>query len=222
MRLRSERFRDQDLPLDGLAGLPGLVSCRLNAMTGSLLVEYDPEAIDPAEATRELDLLDPGAVAGHARRRGLAPAAVFAPGPARRPAPACPGGGSDAGEPGPANGGVPGGAAPAGLSSRQTELWNEAVGMGVSMLALLATGFLGARKLHIVAGMGLIELAAKHAWRYRKRLIPPRPRGRCPVVPTDDPSADGDHLLITADGPDGGGPKPPRVPGGDPGPDASA
>jgi hypothetical protein len=72
---------------------------------------------------------------------------------------------------------------------------NETVGMLVCLLALTASGFFKAKKLHVMAGLFFLEMAAEHLWRLRRRargkfdllsflgLRKLRPGGKRPVGP---------------------------------------
>ncbi|MDR1079555.1 MAG: hypothetical protein LBQ79_00970 [Deltaproteobacteria bacterium] len=159
IRLRSENFKDPDLALDELAECPGIVSWEMNTLTGSLLVNYDPMTVSPVRALQILDSLDPGALRQYAEyleRTGTDPEEMLASWK-RKPAVV-----------------APGGDRPPSASAASGELWSEVVGFAVSIGALTLSGFLGIRKIHVVAGMFFLELAAKHAWRYRKRIRAPR------------------------------------------------
>ncbi|MDR1041909.1 MAG: hypothetical protein LBR80_17440 [Deltaproteobacteria bacterium] len=198
IRLRADAFKDPDLPLDDLARCPGVIDYVMNTLTGSLLVEYDPETLDPAGAVRLLNRLDPGALQQYAeyiQKKGLDPASLFSGKRAASPARA-----TAAAGPEPPEGSPPGTGRERGS---EAELWNEVVGFGISLAALAVSGFLGARKIHVMAGMFLIEVAAKHAWRYRKRIRPPK---RPPL---------GDFLLPRREG---GCRLPPEAPGPEEGP----
>jgi hypothetical protein len=168
IRLRSDNFKNPDLPLDDLAGCPGVISWAMNTLTGSLLVEYDPAELNPLKAMQILNSLDPGALQQYAEyieKTGMDPEQLFA---SRRPAPrTAPAGNGEVEIEGPDGSGR--GAAPS-----QGELWNEVVGFGISLAALAVSGFLRVKKIHVFAGMFFLELAAKHAWRYRKRIKPPK------------------------------------------------
>ncbi|MDR3153325.1 MAG: hypothetical protein LBW85_03415, partial [Deltaproteobacteria bacterium] len=166
VRLRSENLKDPDLSLDDLAQCPGILSYALNTLTGSLLVEYDPAALSPFKAAQILSRLDPGALeqyAEHVRKTGAGPAETSSGSPSpSRPAGRRP--------PAPVRGEAP----PPPSRSRNPVIrpdvvWNEAMGLGASLLAVLISGFIRRKRFHVIAGMAFIELTLAHVWRYRKR-----------------------------------------------------
>ncbi|MDR1037249.1 MAG: hypothetical protein LBT40_11995 [Deltaproteobacteria bacterium] len=203
IRLRSERFKDPELSLDDLTECPGILSWEMNTLTGSLLVMYDPGTVSPLKALQILDRLDPGALLQYAEyleKTGTDPEAMLAswkgrPAPAARNLPDA----EEMGRP-----------VRRHSSAASRELWNEVVGFSVSIVALAVSGFLGVRKFHVVAGMFFLELAAKHAWRYRKRIKPPAGPGLgdflIPVGHVADGDEDGEAAPKTPSlpGPDGG------------------
>lgn len=190
MRLRSENFKDPDLSLDDLAQCPGVESFVMNTLTGSLLVEYDPATLNPLKALQVLNRLDPGALqqyAEYVQRSGGDPEELFS----RDRAPIR---GTDAEAP-----------ARRGLAPTQKEIWNEFVGLALSLAALAVSGFVGKKRFHVMTGLIFLEATAQHVWRYRRKIHPPRPSSRL-----------GDYLTLPSedneDKVDDGSPKPSRTP----------
>jgi hypothetical protein len=192
LRLRSEAFKDPDFDLEDIAGCPGVESWVLNSLTGSLLVNYDPESLDPVKAMQALNRVDPGALkqyAEYVEKKGLDPDSLFR----KRRAKATGGEGAPASASGPAD--------------KEKELWNEFVSLATGLLGLAVSGFLGARKFHVLAGMFFLEATARHVWRYRRRVKPPSgPKGDYELLPPDE-----DRDLESLPSPPG--PEPLRGPG---------
>ena len=62
LRLRDPRFKNEELLnpiLSALACYPGVSAASANPLTGGLLIHYDPDRIDQAEAARALAVLAP-------------------------------------------------------------------------------------------------------------------------------------------------------------------
>ncbi|MDR1165280.1 MAG: hypothetical protein LBO66_05305 [Deltaproteobacteria bacterium] len=61
LRLRAAAFENPDLPLGEAKNCPGVLSVNHNPRTGSLLITYDPEELNPIMAGALLEKLDPEA-----------------------------------------------------------------------------------------------------------------------------------------------------------------
>lgn len=65
VRIRNPRFKDHDTASTAATLLrehPCVIRVTTNPTTGSLLIEYDPDKLDPAAAQQALGLIDPEAL----------------------------------------------------------------------------------------------------------------------------------------------------------------
>jgi hypothetical protein len=143
VRLRHPDFKDPSLSLDGLRAVKGVSKVDHNPRTGSVLVLFDQESLDPEGAMAALGELDPEAL------RALQ---EFAEGQAEA---------AEAAE----------GAPPqAGHQDARDKTLTETVCLVVALLSVVASGFLNRKKLHVFVGLYLLEMIGGHLWRFRHRL----------------------------------------------------
>jgi hypothetical protein len=151
IRLKAPLFQREDFPLEPILAYPGIKSVSHNPRVGSLLVEYDPEALDLDKAASFLEMIDPEAaqtLREYSLREKEASTAPSGSPKERRPT------------------------AGGGHRARSAKSTVEFLNLTLAFGACLVSGLAGARKFHTQCGLLLAGMVAQHAWRFRRRLKP--------------------------------------------------
>lgn len=155
VRIRNPRFKDPDTSSTAATLLrehPCVIRVTTNTTTGGLLIEYDPDKLDPEAAQHALGLIDPEALDWFNTRNQASPES------------ACEGD-DPVGENGPMA--VPSSPWPA-LAANKEAL--EYLGMTAAFILCTGSAFLRSKGLHIYSGISLAGMTLSHIYKYRHRL----------------------------------------------------
>jgi hypothetical protein len=148
IRLRLAELKGSTAPKLPNLNVKGLKNVAINPLTGSVLIDYDPEVL---QAETIASILEPFAPQdAHTLRNPelLKPKPILSAWSAPKNArPSRPGHGS-------------------------AEATSEVINLGITFLTCLATGFFKYKKAHVQSGILFGALLAGHVFKYRKRLRP--------------------------------------------------
>ncbi|MDR2351863.1 MAG: hypothetical protein LBF22_01660 [Deltaproteobacteria bacterium] len=140
LRLRSEDFKDPQMSLEHIKSCPGITSVTHNPRTGSLLIFFDVDNLDPVETLNLLGKLDPAALETYLQSKNELEESLKNQGN------------------------------PSSKHLENKIDLTEIISLSCALLTLIISGFSGSKKYHIFVGMFFVELIAKHIYKYRKKL----------------------------------------------------
>lgn len=156
VRIRNPRFKDSDTASTAATLLrehPCVIRVTTNSTTGGLLIEYDPEKLDPPAAQEALELIDPEALDWFNTRNQAGPDSAresYVPADENSPT-------ASPSSPWP------------GLAANKEAL--EYLGMTAAFVLCTGSAFLRSKGLHIYSGISLAGMTLSHIYKYRHRLV---------------------------------------------------
>jgi hypothetical protein len=147
IRLRLTELKGATPPELPAGGIKGVKNISINPMTGSALIEYDPDMLDVETIASFIELYDPQGAAALRNPELLRPkpfwSNLFAPQQAgRRP------------------------------KKGSAQATSEMIGLSIGFLSCVLTGFFGSKRNHVRLGVLLGAMLVQHAFKHRKRLRP--------------------------------------------------
>jgi hypothetical protein len=147
IRLRLAELKGTPPPQVPTEGLKGLKNLTFNPMTGSVLIEYDPDVLDVETIASFLEPFDPQGAEALRNPEILKPKPFWSNWPKSSPKPQRPGHGS-------------------------AQATAEVINLGIGLLTCVASGFFASPKTHARLGLLFGAMLVQHVFKYRKRLRP--------------------------------------------------
>jgi hypothetical protein len=158
IRARLTHLKGQTVPDIPVESLKGVNKFLINPLTGSVLLEYDPEAVTVETIASYLEPFDPQGAVTLRNPHLLRPRSLFGRPPEVPPEYLSDSQRADL---------------PAPRHKRgSAEATSEAVNLGIAFLSCAASAFWGTVRTHTVCGFGLGLLLSQHVWKHRRRLRP--------------------------------------------------
>jgi hypothetical protein len=161
IRARLTHLKGQDVPAVPANSLKGVKNITINPLTGSVLLEYDPEQITAESLAAFLEPLDPEGAATLRNPELLKPQSLF---PKEVLVPLELINEEDR---------------PAILARRQAqpprgsaEATGEVINLTTGFLGVVFSAFWGSVRTHTLLGLGFGLMLGQHIWKHRRRLRP--------------------------------------------------
>jgi hypothetical protein len=177
IRARLTHLQGQDAPDISIESIKGIKNITVNPMTGSVLLEYDPELIAIETIASFLEPIDPEGAATLRNPDLLKPRSIF-PRPVSVPLELL----DESSRPTIAQ------SRRANRPTGSSDATAELVNMTVGFLSVVFSAFWGTRKSHVLFGAGFGVMVIQHIWKYRKRLRPINQMSWVEILGLDIPS----------------------------------